>query len=680
YVTEYSYRDPVFEGRQREFRGFKHASAKKIGDENSPTDITETEFLLGECVDETATGAGTDNGVDDCSVPERWRDNLREALKGLPYVTEKRDESGRVLSTETMAYRLRKLYTGLDGREVRHAFETSKTAYLYDTDNFVPATESVTLPRVQVERAPTPDGSAAPPATSNATWTIENGSVTLKSKTGRARIQSSSQVDVFGNRTVAIAQGCTEGCPGGNDEVITTFTDPALPPGDPTGWLWRTGRTYVQGADPNIRWKETLTAYTPDGVPEKSTQKLSGSLPLDRFHAITGSPIAPPPADASNDTDIVWNTKYDLLGNVIEESGPNGRCRKVIYDTAFTQLPIEERMHKNDCTSAAPLVTKVDTYDRGLALATDVRDMQGQPTVVTYDGFGRLVTLTRPHPVMAGMESPVPSVIIEYFLPPDLGAGAAHSIIHTQTQDAKDLATEAYLESWSYVDGFGRTLVTLQEADPIEDGATWIAAEQVAFDKKGTVERKHLASFYSGAPNAFPFGTLPSAPYGSQRYDAFGRQKFTTDLDGTITLYSAYHALSTDMWDGADLEAGPHGGTFASEAKDGHGRTAFTTERFHEGSTLRERITRTTYLPTGEPQVIKRELAGSTESVTRWMRYDTQARMVLNVEPNTTKGFTSNPSQDPSTLKAWRYVYNDAGDLVGTSDARGCGINFAYDG
>ncbi|HMR78322.1 MAG TPA: toxin TcdB middle/N-terminal domain-containing protein, partial [Polyangiaceae bacterium] len=115
YVTEYSYRDPVFEGRQREFRGFKHASAKKIGDENSPTDITETEFLLGECVDETATGAGTDNGVDDCSVPERWRDNLREALKGLPYVTEKRDESGRVLSTETMAYRLRKLYIGLDG-------------------------------------------------------------------------------------------------------------------------------------------------------------------------------------------------------------------------------------------------------------------------------------------------------------------------------------------------------------------------------------------------------------------------------------------------------------------------------------------------------------------------------------------------------------------------------------
>jgi RHS repeat-associated protein len=681
YVTEYSYRDPVFEGRQREFRGFKRASAKKIGDANSPTDISETEFLLGQCVDETAPGAGTDNGVDDCSVPERWRDNLREALKGLPYVTEKRDESGRVLATETMAYRLRKLYTGLDGREVRHAFETSKTSYLYDTDNFVAATQTVTLPRVQVERAPVADGSGAPPAASTADWTIENGSVTLKSTAGRARVQSSSQVDVFGNRTIAVAQGCTEGCPGGADETITTTTVPTRPTGDPTGWLWRTGQTYVQGSQhAATQWKETLTSYAPTGVPLTSTQKLSGSLPLDRFHAIGGT-FAPPPADASSGADIVWETKYDLLGNVIKEFGPNGRCREVIYDAGFTQLPVEERMHKDDCTSPS-LVTKVEQYDRGLALATDVRDMQGQPTVVSYDGFGRLVTLTRPHPDAAGIGSPEPSVIIEYFLPPDLGAAGSvfHSLIHTKTQDAAALSSALYLESWAYVDGFGRTLVTLQEADDLEDGAPWIASGQVAFDGKGTVERKHLESYYSGAPKAFPFGGVPSAPYGSQRYDAFGRQKFTTDLDGTLTLYSAYHALSTDMWDGADLEAGPHGGTFASETKDGHGRTAFTTERFHEGSTLRERITRTSYLPTNEPEVIKRELAGSTASVTRWMRYDSQARMVLNVEPNTSKGFTDDPTQLPSTLKAWRYAYNDAGDLVGTSDARGCGINFAYDG
>src|SRR5262245_47658941 len=37
YVTEYTYRNPVYEGRQREFRGFSEAIVKTIGDANSPT-------------------------------------------------------------------------------------------------------------------------------------------------------------------------------------------------------------------------------------------------------------------------------------------------------------------------------------------------------------------------------------------------------------------------------------------------------------------------------------------------------------------------------------------------------------------------------------------------------------------------------------------------------------------
>lgn len=64
--------------------------------------------------------------------------------------------------------------------------------------------------------------------------------------------------------------------------------------------------------------------------------------------------------------------------------------------------------------------------------------------------------------------------------------------------------------------------------------------------------------------------------------------------------------------------------------------------------------------------------------VVRWMRHDSLGRMVVNAEPNTSQGFSPNPASDAS-LRAWRYAYDDAGHLVGTSDARGCGKNLVYD-
>jgi RHS repeat-associated protein len=53
--------------------------------------------------------------------------------------------------------------------------------------------------------------------------------------------------------------------------------------------------------------------------------------------------------------------------------------------------------------------------------------------------------------------------------------------------------------------------------------------------------------------------------------------------------------------------------------------------------------------------------------------------MVLNVEPNTSTGFNPDPSTPPAQIKALRYAYNDASDLIGFSDARGCGSNYHYD-
>ena len=677
YVTEYSYRDPVYEGRQREFRGFRFASAKRIGDSNSPTDITESTFLLGECTDETPA-----NSIDECAVGERWRDNPNEALKGLPVISEKRDESGIYLSTDVTRYRVRRLYMGLDGREVRHAFAIGQDSYLYDVADFVSAPSTLNATTVEIELAPPggPDASLA-----------QTTPVTLRSSSGRRQIQSESAVDVFGNRVTATARGCVAGCSVA-DEVITTTTTPDRPTGDPTGWLWRTVSSNVSG---NLYFlttqQQTANTYDADGALTSVDKTLSGTQPLDRFHA-TGKAVALTPGDASTDGAITWNNFYDEFGNLTRESAPDNRCRDVGYDSNYGQLPVSETSFLAGCgsTTPAPFATTA-AYDRSLAQATLVTDIQSQPTAIGYDGFGRLVSIHRPHPQNLLQTSPEPSVKIEYFLPTDLGtptSPTAYSIIHTETQDGDTVADSDYLESWSYVDGLGRTIVTLSEADTgAGDAGPWIASGRVTYDAKGGVAKKYLEHFTADAPNAFGFASVPSDPvsgqpvaFGAQSYDAFARPVATADLDGTITLVRYYHALSTDLWDAADWHSTPSNGTYATETKDGHGRTVSTLERFREGSADRQRETVTTYTPNGEPLTITRKLVGTSNAVTRWMRYDSLGRMVLNVEPNTSQNFTTDHTALPTNLKAWRYVYNDSGDLVGTSDARGCGVNFAYDG
>src|SRR5205807_509653 len=126
-------------------------------------------------------------------------------------------------------------------------------------------------------------------------------------------------------------------------------------------------------------------------------------------------------------------------------------------------------------------------------------------------------------------------------------------------------------------------------------------------------------------------------------------------------------ALSTDIWDAEDLGSGPHAGTFASEQKDGHGRTIVTTEQVHAGGGIETHDTRVTYLAGGELTSIRR--VRGADAVVRSVQYDSLGRMVLNIEPNTAK------TTDTGAVKAWRYAYSDNGDVVGTSDARGCGMN-----
>ncbi|HVY31615.1 MAG TPA: toxin TcdB middle/N-terminal domain-containing protein [Polyangiaceae bacterium] len=702
YVTEYSYRDPVYEGRQREFRGFRRARSKRVGDANSPSDFTESTFLLGECEDETP-----DDDIEDCSIPERWRDNPKEALKGLPVVTERYDEAGKRLSTALTTYRLRHLYTGLDGRRVRHAFQSASKTYQYDTAaaGATQATQTFNAVELELTRQADFHPEDRPPTVPTGVTTDARlkklVSFAPYATAGVAVVEGSSIVDWYGNAQAAIDNGCTGGAACETaDETIYKYTLPKLI-GD---WIFRTERSYATGSTHTKIRGESKVTYDDHGAPTRTEANLTDTVALYRAHDTAGRTFAAnPPTTASAEGWRVLSVKaYDDFGNVTQDKVPTNdpdnaddvlRCRDITYDsdTGFAQLPVAETTYVGGCSSADPLLVTA-SYDRALGLVTSVTDFNSKTSTVKYDEFGRLVELTRPRGTtpppnqQAPADPPLQTILIDYTLASPEN-GRYYSTIHTKSQDGVDELANSYVHSYSFVDGMGRARVGITQADTTAgDLKPWIVSSVADFDAKGAVRRKYLPFFLDGDdPAVFPLTGPPNTQYGEQRYDSFGRQLQTFDVDGTVTLQSRYHALSTDLYDAADIYPGPHQGSYATTRTDGHGRTVETTERVHVSGSLEKRYVRTQYLATGEPEVITRQReADAANAVTRWMRYDSLGRMVLNVDPHTSVNFTTdvNVNADPvsGTLKAWRYVYDDAGDLVATSDARGCGQNFYYDG
>ena len=152
----------------------------------------------------------------------------------------------------------------------------------------------------------------------------------------------------------------------------------------------------------------------------------------------------------------------------------------------------------------------------------------------------------------------------------------------------------------------------------------------------------------------------------------------TTGLDGSFISKTVYHGLTTEVSDAEDLNAsGTHYATPTVTTYDGHRRPASVTE-----TSLKPAASSVTtsfgYLATGELGTLTRvydrgsSAGGGKGTYVRTMAYDSFGRMVQNIEPNT--------STTVGTLvKANAYAYDDAGHLVATADARGCGANFYYD-
>ena len=678
--TEYRYHDGYYEGIEQEFRGFGAADAVEIGDEAHPTSITRTYFDQGRRPGVLATN--------------RILDNPNEALKGRSYLSEVFDLNGTYLSSSHATLNVRTLLTGLDGRAVSYAYVGRSDELRYDTGPFAPVGGQVlTLPSVVRERA----GGTLTAATVTAS---ESRPVHIRSDRYAHMLTTIDTVDNAGNMRQQTAHGRVRGEdtePLPNEEIIGT-TIPSLCNAEQ--WIWRTAEGYVTGHGDTTKLSHALNSYAPGTCDLLYTQTAADiPAPYDFTGQVPAESLTP------SSEALEGSTKYDTWGNTTEtcgggdlRTGSTARCLRygrIDYDQDFGQFPLAESIATGRVSGGAfTLLTTTAEWDTGLSVLLSVTDPNSLASRLTYDGLGRLRSLTPPRAANCPLNQH-PLTRIDYQLADELGEPV--NLVTTSTELDCNVGGPAPFVSRTLVDGLGRVRVALADAEDEANptlASRWQRSGITRVSARGTVVEAFQPDLIAagGSPLAALVPPSSSIPSTFAFYDAFGRTIAAVAEDGS-TARTVYHALGTDVWDPNDLDpSSPDYGTPASERTDGHGRSIDQVLRNRQpghsdieyyrlfsdyradGQVVqvaraqtvldRPRALETVITRTGKPHLTSRQLI-----------YDSAGRRIASTDPDTDSRATSKTDTD----RGWRYLFNRVGDLVALRDPRGCGQNFYYD-
>jgi RHS repeat-associated protein len=681
-VTQYTYSNPVYDARDRQFVGFTTVEAVNVGDTTAPSMHTKTTFYQGYCNDNTAYPCPT------------TADYPNHALRGLPILTETYGDQtvngnvslGAALATVHRTFQEASIYAGMDGRNVHHTDLRGTDTYWYDNSAGSVVRSTATSENADIASTDTV-----------ALQAVLQFQIAATNKHTYVQYLDN---DVWGMSGVRYDYGQPDDSNGSLDGMIIDTLNASVIAQDTTNyWTWRPTSVTTQGTPPSsgvYTEARTLTyAYDSHGnLTTVTSPAYSGGQPMARSTATMpesadgGAPPPPgAPASASQNGSniVVAQLTVDPLGsgNVTRVQQPStSRCRDVTYDTAYSQLVTGTTTHVNGCADVG-LVSVALKYARGLGLVTESSAPDGQEMSIQYEPYGRVQSVKRPSPSIPGAVESFAGITVSY------GDTLAPREVQTTVTDG----AANTLNYWSVLDGYGRSMLNVRPADTSAgDAQPYILSGQLQRNARGGVRSAYPGSFTANWSATSSGGSMlgldPSGPARTLQYDAFGRVTAVADLDGTPILGRKYQSLGYVEQDADQLApATVSSGMQTTVTLDGHGRTTEvgTTTGTGNGAGV---TTAAIYLPTGEPWILQRfgvDASGNPYSYERWMYYDSLGRMVVNAEPATSTGFyaptvSAGPSQPPATLQAWAYAYDDAGDLVATTDARGCGKDLAYDG
>ena len=662
----YTYRDPVYDPLEARLLGFQqiaeyHFDQVDSSNLNSYSLTTQYAFpcLLGP--------------NDLCPKGSEVSDY--RALTGVPFqvdvsnVTSSSGESEPKQYRSTTIYRYHNVVThqesfGRDNgpnylyRKVSFAYPDQVDTYLYEDAPFTPS--------------PSPEVHSVPLARGG----VPETRITLSSS-NREHVRKEQDRDIWGNLLASRDFGRL-GDNGQADPVITTSYDYERRGGDEL-YMFRVKHQTVTGfgnrpglpADSDRKVEFVYNDPNNVGAVTDVVGTLSGTIPLARSHE-TGAEVAPPPPGASTDGAVALaHFDYDSYGNVIKAHGPNQTaCVSNDYDTSYHHLLLKTRRYRDGCVEASALNEETRKFDDRFDTPRVIFREDGSTAIFDYDVFGRIASTADNDPDAVGM----PSSDASQF------GYATDATKATQAVSIKEPTSPGQSRtSWQYFNAFGQRKASIVQADAADgQGAPWVvegATKQYLGAGPFALYRPYgMTTPPSQLALAMPAGVDVAIQY------ALGRVTERSDRGRRVQF--RYHALSVDVYDEEDLGTGAHTNTPTTLTYDGHGRLIRATTRNSSAGGMDIVDTGYDYNAAGQQVRISKTHSLGSDVFTRWMQYDSLGRLVLNAEPNTSKGFVANP-QDAgagSTMRAWRYAYDDAARLVGTSDARGCGKNLFYDG
>jgi RHS repeat-associated protein len=336
----------------------------------------------------------------------------------------------------------------------------------------------------------------------------------------------------------------------------------------------------------------------------------------------------------ANSADPEVNVSYDSYGNMTCTREPKGNISRLSYDTDTYTYMTSTTNSKGHVKSTRYYGIEGNPADAGLyGQVQSATDPNLAVVTMEYDALGRKVRLIDPN----GINSQIGTV--SYFYHDNVLGSVGQQRITTYA--TTDYATQAYLWSESYFDGFGRTVKTRTQGPDSK-----VVAATTNYDVRGAISASSLPYFEGvDAPRNQTF-----------KYDSRGRVTQITNPDQTIEkkCYSS----------GVTVVIDPEGRR-KRETTDVFGRIV----QIDEYDTLFTDCTTALATPYATTRY-QHDASGSLRFVTdaennsTEMRYDSLGRKYYMKEPN---------------MGEWRYYYDANGNLEYQVDAKTQTIRYVYD-